>query len=75
MSIIERVGSLEASVDELGAVIGRQDERISGSGGVIAAMVTLTEEIKAMKRAMWTIGGGIVVSAVGFAFTVLSVFK
>ncbi len=71
MGALERIATVETRVAELEAQAGRQDEKIDGKGGVVKAMETLTDEVRAMKRAMLTVGGGIIVSAVGFAFAVL----
>lgn len=71
MAITERVSALEQQADVLARAADRHDEQINGMGGVVAAVKALTEEVKSMKRAMWTVGGGVVLSAVGFAFAVL----
>ncbi len=62
---------VEQRVAELEGKAGLQGEQINGAGGVVKAMETLTEEVRSMKRAMLTVGGGILVSAVGFGFAVL----
>ncbi len=71
MSALDRISALEKQVAELEQQASRQDEKIDGAGGLVKAMGVLTEEVRAMKRAMLTVGGGIIVSAVGFGFAVL----
>jgi len=73
MGIIERMGAIEKKVDDLQAQVGLQDERISGTGGILKAVAALGEEVTSMKRALWTVAGGIVIASVGFAFTILQV--
>lgn len=82
MSIVDRVEVLENRVDEIGREIGVQGERVSGKGGVQvsldalkvslkAEISVLSEEVKALKRALWTVGGGVVLASIGFGFSVL----
>jgi len=71
MSVLDRVTSLEKSVELLEKDVEVNKERISGEGGLTNAMKTLTEEVKSMKRAMWTVGGGVVLASIGFGFSVL----
>jgi len=71
MSILGRVDNLEMKVEDHEGRLGRQDERISGSGGLVNAMGALAEEVRSMKRAMWTVAGGILIAAIGFGFSVL----
>jgi hypothetical protein len=52
--------------------VHRHEEQISGDRGLSVAITQLADEVKSMRRAMWTVGAGIVVSAVGFAFSVLT---
>lgn len=71
MSVITRLETVEAKVDELSRGSGLHEEQINGVGGVVKAMDRLTDEVKSMKRAMWTVGGGVVLSAIGFALSIL----
>lgn len=82
MSIVVRVSALEKQVEEVAKAVEIQDERVSGRGGVQpsldalrtslkADIATLAEEMKALKRALWTVGGGVVLASVGFGFSVL----
>jgi hypothetical protein len=82
MSIVDRVESLENRVEEITKAVGVQDERVSGRGGVQpsldalrislkADISVLGEEVKALKRALWTVGGGVVLASIGFGFSVL----
>ncbi len=68
------VQTLKGQVESSQGGLARHDEQINGVRGLSAAITELAEEVQAMRRAMWTVGGGIVLSAVGFAITVLSVF-
>lgn len=52
-------------------VSARHEEQINGDRGISKAIGELKDELKALRRAVWTVGGGIVVSAVGFALAVL----
>jgi len=67
----EDARALRAQQDETARAVGRHEEQISGDRGLSAAITTLADEVKSMRRAMWTVGGGIVLAAVGFAFSVL----
>lgn len=70
---IERVTeSLDRRVDTNHELIGRHEEQINGDRGLSKAIDVLTDEVKSLRRAIWTVGGGIVLSAVGFAFSVLT---
>lgn len=71
MSVLGRIDDLERKLDDIENRLARQDERISGAGGVLKAMEALAEEVRSMKRAMWTVTAGIVTAAAGFAFSVL----
>lgn len=82
MGIVDRVGALEDRVEEIGKAVEVQGERVSGAGGVQPSLdalritlkgdiATLGEEVKALKRALWTVGGGVVLASVGFGFSVL----
>lgn len=82
MSIIDRVDALEGKVGELIKAVEVQDERVSGKGGLSPAVdslrtslkadiAVLSEEVKALKRALWTVGGGVVLASIGFGFSVL----
>lgn len=71
MGILSRVDNLETKVDDHEGRLVQQDERISGSGGLVNAMGALADEVRSMKRAMWTVAGGVVLAAVGFGFSVL----
>lgn len=82
MSIVERVGALEGRVETLTKAVEVQHERVSGKGGLSPALDalavslkgdinTLAEEVKALKRALWTVGGGVVLASIGFGFSVL----
>lgn len=75
MSVLDRLASLEVAVEELQRSSGVQGERISGEGGLVKAVKTLgddvRDEVKALRRTMWTVGGTIMTSSVAFAFTVL----
>ena len=67
----EETRAQRAQLDETVQAVGRHEEQISGDRGLSAAIVALADEVKSMRRAMWTVGGGIVLAAVGFAFSVL----
>lgn len=70
---IERVTeALDRRVDTNHELIGRHEEQINGDRGLSKAIDVLTDEVKSLRRAIWTVGGGIVLSAVGFAFSVLT---
>ena len=82
MSILNRVENLEDRVEVIGKAVEVQHERVSGTGGVQPALdalrislkgdiTTLGDEVKALKRALWTVGGGIVLASIGFGFSVL----
>lgn len=79
MSVLDRVAALETAVEELQRSSGVQGERISGEGGLVKAMDRLSDEVKgevkALRRSMWTVGGGIVTSAIVFALSVLTKFS
>ena len=81
----ERVEKLASAFEANRSLIDRHEEQINGVRGLSSAIdalarevkedtANLSEEVKSMRRAMWAVGGGIVLSAVGFAITVLSVF-
>ena len=81
----EGVEKLASTAEANRSLIDRHEEQINGVRGLSSAIdalarevkedtANLSEEVKSMRRAMWTVGGGIVLSAVGFAITVLSVF-
>lgn len=69
--IREDLKAVRAELDEYGRAVGRHEEQISGDRGLSAAITGLADEVKSMRRAMWTVGAGIVLAAVGFAFSVL----
>ena len=78
MGIIGDVEELKRDVDALSqriekerSISARHEEQINGERGLSAAINTLAEEVRALRRAMWVVGGGIVVASVGFGFGVL----
>lgn len=73
MSILDRVTKIEQKVDAIEQKVSLQDERIDGRGGLVKVVGDLAEDVRSVKRALWTVAGGIVIASVGFAFTVLQV--
>ena len=49
----------------------RHEEQINGKLGILVALKALTEEVTALKRALWVTAGSVVAGSVLFAFTVL----
>jgi hypothetical protein len=73
---IERIArDLAKTVDEADKLLSKHDEQINGERGLSKAIDHLSGELNSLRRAIWTVGAGIVASAVGFAFTVLTVFS
>ncbi len=73
MSILDRVTKIEQKVEAIEQKVSLQEERLDGRGGVVKAVESLAEDVTSMKRALWTVAGGIVIASVGFAFTILQV--
>jgi hypothetical protein len=48
---------------------------MNGQRGLSAAIDALAEEVKSLRRAMYWVGGIIFTGAIGFAFSVLTVFQ
>jgi hypothetical protein len=69
-----QVKALTTAVEEQRTVLARHEEQISGARGLSNAIDALSEQVRSMTRAMWTVAGGIVLSTVSFALTVLFVF-
>jgi 3-dehydroquinate synthetase len=73
---IERIArELAGTVEQAERMLSKHDEQINGDRGLSKAIDQLSGELNSLRRAIWTVGGGIVISAVGFAFTVLTVFS
>ncbi len=62
-----RLGQLEQAVQHLDAAVEEQ-------GRQIAKLEPLVEEVKNLRRAAYWVAGLIVTGAIGFAFSVLTVF-
>ncbi len=72
MSIVDRVSTAEDLIEANRTTLGIHEEQINGKGGVVVAIEKLTEEVKSLKRTITMVGVGVVASAIGFSFTVLS---
>jgi hypothetical protein len=68
------VKALGARLDKLSELTARHEEQISGGRGLQKAVEELSEKITSMTGAIRMVGIGIVLSAVGFGVTVLTVF-
>jgi hypothetical protein len=70
-----RISQIERRLDTFSsdtAKWNRNDEQINGTYGLNQTIAELREEIKTLRRALYTVGAGVVLSAITFAFTVLS---
>ena len=81
MTLLEEIQRLRETLretkdtaDENRSMIERHEEQVNGERGLGAAIRELSEEVRSLKRTLWMVGAGIVTAAVGFCFTVLTVF-
>lgn len=68
----QTVHELDRRVDDTNDLSVRHEEQINGDRGLSKAIDVLSDEVRSLRRAAWTVAGSIVVSAVGFALAVLS---
>jgi chromosome segregation ATPase len=62
---------LQRQLEETAAATKRHEEQISGKRGLIVALEALAEEMRGVKRALYTAGGGFVLVSFTFAIGVI----
>lgn len=71
LGVLERdVAAQEQRIGRSMEVAARHEEQINGDRGLSRAIDTLTDEVKSLRRALYSFGGAIVLAAVTFALTV-----
>jgi hypothetical protein len=73
MALLQDFQELSRDVEETKKIVAAHEERISGERGLSAALNTLSDEVKSLRRALYTAGGGFVLAAIGFGFAALRV--
>jgi hypothetical protein len=73
--LTEGLRELEAQVEKNRSLIERHEEQISGVRGLSAALNTLADEVKSLRKAAYWVAGLIMASSIGFAFSVLTIFQ
>jgi hypothetical protein len=71
MTLLDDVRRIREDVKTVKDLAVKHEEQINGKRGLQAAMEELSEELRGLRRALWTVGGGIVLASIGFGFSVL----
>lgn len=58
-------------IEAQGKVIAKQEEQINGERGLSAAINTLMDEVRGLRKAMYWVAGLIVMGSIGMAFTAI----
>jgi hypothetical protein len=82
MTIISDIARLQETLREVSdqveankSMLERHEEQISGTRGLSAAINSVADEVKSLRKAAYWVAGLIVTSSIGFAFSVLTVFS
>jgi hypothetical protein len=66
---LERVTrEIEKRADATERASTLHEEQINGAGGLLRSINSLREEVQSLKRALYTVGGGVVLAAIGAIF-------
>jgi hypothetical protein len=81
MTLISDVQTLRRQVEDIDrrviddrSLVQTHEEQINGARGLSASIKKLDDDIAGLKKSIWTVGGMIFASMVGFSISVLTVF-
>lgn len=73
--LTEAVSEVERQVERNRSMLEKHEEQISGTRGLSAAINSVAEEVKSLRKAAYWVAGLIMASSIGFAFSVLTIFS
>jgi len=71
MTILDDLRRTREELKTVKELVVTHEEQISGKRGLQAAIDELTEEVRSLRRSIYQVGGGIVLSSIGFGVSVL----